>query len=256
MNTGAEAVNTQSQWRFTGMEFQILWEAVGRDRLPYPLKFRPTAETMTELTMQRKNAALRIRQILDESMTDALQILAEPTVRIEVSGFHGARMNTVTRLHGAIAGEWGVLVEQLPGAAADSGSDVVLSVQRASVLVSAMVTHLPQCQAGKVRVASARNTKHIPGESILSRADDPRPAQELGRFFRRPRTSIGEITISSGSAIDSRPNRGDVVFQWNDFADDGRYIVRGGETLSAVAASALDVETAIMAAVSTKRQQR
>ncbi|MGG7103346.1 ESX secretion-associated protein EspG [Rhodococcus sp. 24CO] len=249
-------MNTQSQWHFTGMEFQILWEAVGRDRLPYPLKFRPAAETMTELTMQRKNAALRIQQILDESMTDALQILAEPTVRIEVSGFHGPRMNTVTRLHGAIVGEWGVLVQQLPGAAVDSGSDVVLSVQPASVLVSAMVTHLPQCPAGKLRVAPVRNTKHVPGESILSRADVPQPAEELGRFFRRPRSSIGEITIASGSAVDSRPHRGDVVFQWNDFAADGRYIVRGGETLSAVAASALDVETAIMAAVSTKRQQR
>jgi hypothetical protein len=240
------------QWRFTGLEFQILWEATGRDRLPYPLKFCPVAETMTELTVQRTNAAQRIQQILDESVTAAAAMLAEPTVRIEVSGFHGPQMNTVIRLHGVIAGEWGVLLAQLPGEAADSGSDVVLSVQRASVLVPAMVAHLPQCPAGKVRVASARNVKHVSGESILSRADDPRPAEELGRFFRRPRTSIGEITISSGSAVDSRPHRGDVVFQWNDFADDGRYIVRGGETLSAVAASDLDVETAISTAVSTK----
>lgn len=211
---------------------------------------------MTELTVQRKNAALRIQQVLDEGMTGALQMLVEPTVRIEVSGFHGPRMNTVTRLHGAIVGEWGVLVQQMPGVAADFGSDVVLSVQPASVLVSAMVTRLPQCPAGKVRVASARNMKHVQEERILSRAGDPRPAEDLGRFFRRSRTSIGEITISSGSAVDSRPHRGDVVFQWNDFADDGRYIVRGGETLSAVAASTLDMETAIMAAVSMKRQQR
>lgn len=255
MKTPAEKV-TLPQWHFTGLEFQILWEARGRDRLPYPLKFCPAAETMTELTVQRKIAVQRLEQILDGSVTDALQMLAEPTVRIEVSGFHGPRMNTVTRLHGVVAGEWGVLVQQLPGATADSGSDVVLSVQPASVLVSAMVTRLPQCPAGKVRVASVRNTKHVPGELILSRADDPRPTQELVRFFRRPRTSIGEITISSGSAVDGRSHRGDVVFQWNDFSDDGRYIVRGGETLSAVAASTLDVETAITAAVSTKRLQR
>lgn len=249
-----------TQWRFSGLEFQLLWEAAGRDRLPYPLRFRTEAPTLNDLTAQRKFAAESVQSILDESVIDALRILAEPTVRVEVSGLRRRNM-VMIRLHGALSGESAVLVRQLPGIDADTGSDVILSVNYASSLVHTMVTHLPPCPAGKVRGVSVRNAEnasaHIQsnglGESISRRADSPRAAEELGRFFNRPRTSIGEITIASGIAVDSRHNAGDVHFQWNDFADDGRYIVESGDTLRAFAASDLDVETAITRAISTKR---
>ncbi|MBQ7803655.1 ESX secretion-associated protein EspG, partial [Rhodococcus sp. (in: high G+C Gram-positive bacteria)] len=63
---------TTMQWQFTGLEFQILWEAVGRDRLPYPLRFRPTAETMNELTEERRRAGAHLAWLLDDRLHHGL----------------------------------------------------------------------------------------------------------------------------------------------------------------------------------------
>ncbi len=98
---------TTMQWQFTGLEFQILWEAVGRDRLPYPLRFRPTAETMNELTEERRRAGAHLAWLLDDRLHHVLGALANPDARVEVSGFHGQNMSTVTRLHGVVAGDLG-----------------------------------------------------------------------------------------------------------------------------------------------------
>lgn len=38
-----------SEWRFTGLQFQILWSAYGSDRLPYPLRYRPVADSFEDL---------------------------------------------------------------------------------------------------------------------------------------------------------------------------------------------------------------
>ncbi|MCJ0902365.1 ESX secretion-associated protein EspG [Rhodococcus sp. ARC_M6] len=225
---------SMSQWQFSGLEFQLLWDAVGRDRLPYPLRFRPHAETMTDLAQQRQRASERLAVVLDERLHRTLEALAEPTVRVEVCGLTG---QDVTRAHGVVVGGIGVLAVQLPGRQIDIGSDVTLSVGRASELPRMIVDALPQCSAGTGRGISVRQPKNLPGQGILSSAGDPRVAEELKRFFGRPRTSVGEIATYPGIAVDTRPTNDGIAFHWCDYASDGRYIVENGEIISARSAS-------------------
>ncbi|MDI9917007.1 ESX secretion-associated protein EspG [Rhodococcus sp. IEGM 1379] len=227
-----------SQWQFSGLEFQLLWDAVGRDRLPHPLRFHPHAETMTDLTQQRQHASERLIAVLDERLHRALEALVEPNVRVEVCGLTG---QDVTRAHGVVVGGIGVLAVQLPGRQIDIGSDVTLSVGRASELPRMIVGALPQCAAGTGRWISVRQPSNLPGHRIMNSAGDPRVAEELKRFFGRPRTSVGEIATYPGIAVDARPTDDGIAFHWCDYAADGRYIVENGETISARAASGADI---------------
>ncbi|MFD6516084.1 ESX secretion-associated protein EspG [Rhodococcus sp. NPDC060176] len=236
---------TTKQWHFTGLEFSILWEAVGRDRLPYPLRFRSTAETMNELTAERRRAGARLSSMLDDRLHHVLGALANPAARVEVSGFHGPNMSTVTRLHGVVAGDLGVLATQLPGRTSDCGSDVVLSVAHPSAIPRMLVDRLPACSAGSERGVSIERSKPTGGQSFLSSAGSARGSEEVRRFFGRARTSIGEVTAYPGGAVDSRPTDDGITFHWYDYADDGRYIITAGETVSARGASAEMTEAEI-----------
>lgn len=228
---------TTTRWQFTGLEFSILWETIGRDRLPYPLRFRPAAETMDELTAQRRRAGAHLSCVLDDRLHHVLGVLANPDARVEVSGFHGQRMSTATRLHGAVAGDLGVLLAQLPGRTVDCGSDVVLTVARPSAIPRMLVDHLPTCPAGSERGVSIETSKPNGKQGFLRSVDGARASEEVSRFFGRERTSIGEVTVYPGGAVDSRPTDDGMTFHWYDYAGDGRYIITAGETVSARSAS-------------------
>ncbi|MBT2264985.1 ESX secretion-associated protein EspG [Rhodococcus erythropolis] len=229
---------TTTRWQFTGLEFSILWEAIGRDRLPYPLRFRPAAETMDELREERRRAGAHLSAVIDDRLHHVLGALANPDARVEVSGFHGTNMSTLTRLHGVVAGDLGVLAAQLPGRTSDCGSDVVLSMAHPSAIPRMLVARLPACSAGSERGVSIERSKPAGEQSFLNSAGSSRGSEEVSRFFGRERTSIGEVTAYPGGAVDSRPTDDGITFHWYDYAGDGRYIVTAGETISARSASA------------------
>eukprot|EP01133_Synstelium_polycarpum_P027770 gene27770-biopygen23679 len=146
-------------------------------------------------------------------------------------------MSTVTRLHGVVAGDLGVLLTQLPGRTVDCGSDVVFTVVRPSAIPRMLVDHLPTCPAGSERGVSIERPKTSGRASFLSSAAGARGSEEVSRFFGRERTSIGEVTTYPGGAVDSRPTDDGITFHWYDYAGDGRYIVTADETVSARSAS-------------------
>ncbi|MGC0365501.1 hypothetical protein ABH922_003485 [Rhodococcus sp. 27YEA15] len=246
---------TPVRWQFTGMEFHVLWEAIGRDRLPYPLKFRPVADTTRDLRAQRTAAALRLHEVLDERVHRALAIIAEPSTRIEVCGLHGPDMRAVTRIHAGISGELAVLAEQFPGADPDNGADVVLTLTPVGSLPEEIVRRLPPCSAGRERSVSIRPLARTGGAAILTDVRAAPASEEIERFFGRPRTSVGEIAAYPGPAVDSRPTDDGVLFRWYDYDGDGRYLITDGETVTARPASVVDMQRAVADAVVAARRQ-
>ncbi|RVW01198.1 ESX secretion-associated protein EspG [Rhodococcus xishaensis] len=214
-------------WEFTGLEFEVLWRQLGRDRLPYPLRYRPTADTQDELDHLRRAAAESWLPRVTETLYRHLTVLAEPDIRIEVSGFVGREDTVAVRMHGAIRGGTGTLAIQMPGPDVDSGGDVLLHGVAPAQLPEAIASALPAMPAGSRAPVTFRRTDLKPGGGpLLVSAGATGLREEALALLRRPRTGIGEITAFAGISYDSRPTTDGVGLHWLDFGGDGRYALR------------------------------
>ncbi|MGK8521785.1 ESX secretion-associated protein EspG [Nocardia asteroides] len=221
-----------ADWRFTGQEFEILWSAYGRDRLPYPLQYRPEDMDFADLKRRREAAvdALLGRYAVD--LERALDVLLEPEVRVEMKGMGGPDMSIVFRFHGAVHGTSGATLVQLPGTAPDTGGDVIVSYCPARRVAAHAVGALPKMPAGthppiEVRreEVTADRERHVRGPYEVG------AVARLDRIFKRERLGLGEVTVFAGPAVDARPGFGR-GFWWMDYAD-GRYLVRTGDPIVA-----------------------
>ncbi|MFC7449377.1 ESX secretion-associated protein EspG [Rhodococcus daqingensis] len=228
--------------RLTALEFTVLWERFGRDRLPYPFQFRGTATTDEEFRADRRAAAAKVAPMLDESMYEALVALAEPAVRVEVCGFRGAGLESMIRVHAGVGRSCAAVAVQLPGPDLHAGGDVLLTSAPAAQVGTIVVQSIPPVPAGRRRgVSVPRSVTASGGGSIMQTASRARGNEERDEFFRRPRTGLGEITVFAGPAYDNRPTGDGRGFHWMDFADDGRYLVRGSDIVSALPARGEDI---------------
>ena len=74
-------------WHFTALDFRTLWEAAGRDVLPYPLHHRHTdVETQAEVLRLRSKAAENLMAEFDSDLDRAMAALLAPHARVEVAG--------------------------------------------------------------------------------------------------------------------------------------------------------------------------
>ncbi|GAB2638457.1 ESX secretion-associated protein EspG [Prescottella soli] len=216
-----------ASWRFTGLEFEVLWTRLGRDRLPYPMRFRPVADTEDDLDRQRRAAAASCLPRMTDSLDRHLAVLAEPDVRIEVAGFAGTEHGTRIRMHAGIRGASGTLALQLSGPDADSGSDVLVHGMDPAQIPNAIAAALPVVPAGSRPAVRFRRTDLQPGTGpLLVSAGSTRIRDDAMGLLRRPRAGIGEITAFAGSAYDSRPTTDGIGLHWLDFDGDGRYCLR------------------------------
>ncbi|MEV6360494.1 ESX secretion-associated protein EspG [Nocardia asteroides] len=213
---------TGSRWRMQGLTFTIALEALGRDRLPYPLSYIPDPTEFPDLDRSRAAAAERLRARLDDHLYHALTVLLEPEYRIEVYGFHGPEQTATVRIHAGISGELATLAVQAPGPTRRYGTEVTISTLPAIRVGQAIVALLPRVTAGSLRpVRGQRSDLDTPADGTASRTHE---SAELRRFFRRPRIGTGEISVVRGAAIDSRYSAGR-GFLWLDYPDDGRYLL-------------------------------
>ncbi|MFI9509419.1 ESX secretion-associated protein EspG [Nocardia sp. NPDC052566] len=221
---------------FTGQEFEILWAAYDRDRLPYPLQFQPEATDFDDLKRQREAAVESLFGKYSTDLTRALEVLLDPEARVESKGFSGPELARTYRFHGAVHGEEGATLTQ------DDAGDVILRRCTASEVAKSAMRILPPTQAGTHPPIEVRRE-----EVATDRARHVRPAyelsltQQLNRIFQRDRLGLGEITVYAGPAVDARPafGRG---FWWMDY-EDGRYYVQTGDPIIAK-----PMDAAVMAA--------
>ncbi|MCA1005981.1 ESX secretion-associated protein EspG [Rhodococcus hoagii] len=242
------------EWRFTGLEFQILWRRLGLDRLPYPLRFRPIAETQDDLDRQRRDASAALLPRVTETLHRHLVTLAEPTVRIEVFGFAGRSDTTPVRLHAGIRGDTGTLAIQLPGPDPDTGGDVLVRGVAPTRVPDAIASALPTAPAGARSAVRFRRTDLQPAQgAVLTSAGSAGLRDEVRALLGRPRSGTGEITAFAGSAYDSRPTDDGAAMHWLDFGDDGRYVLRGDPDIVVRPAGAADIAAEVRALLDAVR---
>ncbi|WP_027501166.1 ESX secretion-associated protein EspG [Rhodococcus sp. UNC363MFTsu5.1] len=233
---------SDGRWRLTALEFTVMWERFGRDRLPYPFQFRGTAATDEEFLADRRAAARKVVSMLDEGLYEALVALAEPVVRIELCGFRGPGHESMIRMHAGIRQSVAAVAVQLPGPDLHAGADVLLASAPVAQLGTLVAQSIPPVAPGRRRgVSVPRVVAPVSGGSVMQPASGARGSAERDEFFRRPRTGLGEVTVFAGPAYDNRPTGDGQGFHWMDFADDGRYLVRGSDIVSALPARGEDI---------------
>lgn len=221
-----------ADWRFTGQEFEILWAGYGRDRLPYPLRYRPEDMDFADLKRQREAAVESLLGKYAVELERALDVLLDPEVRIESKGMGGVDLSTTFRFHGAVRGNAGAALVQLPGTAPDIGGDVIVNYCAASQVPKYAVAALPNTPAGKrPPIEARRDDIATDRQRPIRRAYEVSLVEQLNKIFKRERRALGEITVFAGPAVDARPafGRG---FWWMDY-EDGRYYVETGDPIVA-----------------------
>lgn len=224
-------------WQLSALEFSVALHALGRDRMPYPFTFRAPGNSAEEVRALRLDAGKQLAAQADGLFRTTLTLLLEPQIRVEVHGFTSPELRTPIRIHAGISGRTAVLAVQHPDPQPDSGD---VTIRRCSVdaIAQCIVTELPTAEAGNRRAFTAeRSARAASEESYVRPADEVPRSEQIDRFFRRPRTCVGEIGVFDGVAVDARATSGRTA-HWFDFVGDGRYVVKGDKTKRVVPVSA------------------
>lgn len=183
-----------TNWRFTALEFLVAWQHLGRDRLPFPLTFVGTAESALEFEEQRRQAAIVVRDRMDDNLYRALTALAEPLARVEVCGFNGPQRTSMIRVHAGVDNSIGAVAAQQPGPTFDVGTDIFLSLHSTASVGTRIVGVLPPIDAGRLRGITADKNDIVrrpKTTSVLSDGQQLSPGAEARRFFDRAYNTYG-----------------------------------------------------------------
>ncbi|SNT16969.1 ESX secretion-associated protein EspG [Rhodococcoides kyotonense] len=236
----------ERQWRFRGLEFRSLMHIVGRDRLPFPLQFRPDAVSADQYARQRREADVLARSAVDDDLRISLRAIAEPSYRIEVVGHRRRRDGQVVkvRAHAAVRHDVGVVLVQEPGVDDATGGDIAVTLVDGHRAIDRVVRALPSRAAGttpRIDVAQSQTS----GGTMIRAAAGTSSRERADRLLSGPQSSAGEILICPGASVDGRPDASTSGFHWIDIDGDGRYVVRHGSTVSILPAGPSDLDTEI-----------
>ncbi|MEV3962510.1 ESX secretion-associated protein EspG [Nocardia sp. NPDC050193] len=238
--------STRSAWNLSALEFTVLWHAIGRDVLPYPLRYRSVEDTAAAYEHAYKTAAARLRTVFDEDLYGPLRTLVQPEARIEIAGFAGAACPVLpraeadaaaqVRMHAAVAGRGAVLLTQDPTADTDRGGQVRIAFVSAHTLARRILAAFPDMPRGsgpEIRMDRAEVDEPA-DRPFTAFFDDAAPPSRAAahRFFERPRSTVAHIAVYPGGAYDHRPAPAR-DFHIMDYPD-GRYRVRATATVHAI----------------------
>lgn len=238
------------RWAFSAHEFAWLWEnEAKRDRLPYPLMYRNTAPTLDAYRLECEQVRARLAEKSSERLTQALSVVAQPRIRLEISGFRdvASSRNVRVRAHAAIADKLGVLVTQEPGPTDRIGGDIRVYAVAPDAIPALIAGCLPARSPGRLKGVRLHSSEiaYDPDRSFLHAAGISSPREQYREFFDRERDGLGRIEAFYGPAYDWRPTTDGMHISWMDYVGDGRYLVRREEEIRAIAADSPKVAAGI-----------
>ncbi|MEV6278383.1 ESX secretion-associated protein EspG [Nocardia sp. NPDC051832] len=219
---------SERRWQLSGLMFQMAVEGFERDRLPYPIRVLvqdPAVETGEDFERLRARTAQQMAPFANQDLFEALKVLLEPSIRVEVHGLYGRDFQQVVRAHAGIVGDVATVAIQKPGPTQQYGGDILLVHGSAETVVPKILAALPKCEGGRFPAVTGhrsdlKQTQYAKHPTRLS------PTEEVRRIAGRPRSGLGEITVYRGPAIDSRPTSDGHGLHWLDYLPhDGRYLL-------------------------------
>lgn len=242
---------SEREWTMTALEFRVMMEQFGRDRLPFPLQIRATASSAAEYHSRCHEASIGVATKMDEDLREAGRILLDPRHRIEVVGHTRSTSaadgsaDVKIRGHAAIGHDGATVLIQQPGLDDSSGGPVTIRLVASYRAVNGVLGALPDAPKGThPRIDIPRpspNGQSTANSVVFDSATGSTSREHFDRLMGRRRTSAGEILLCPGKTTDNRVEKNLAGFHWVDNAGDGRYLVRSGSTVSVIPASDSDV---------------
>lgn len=253
-------------WTLDGFAFRILVERSGRDRLPFPIQYQPSADSAADYHRLRHEAGAVVDTVLDDDLRVAMHALIAPKVRIEVVGYlvaagsPGASGSVPHKLrgHAAIGHDVAVVLAQAPGVDERSGGPVTITVLEPSQALPLVLSVLPDSVPGSTPrfVADSQQAAHSDTSPLLRMDGRQTDNQRLAHLLSRPRSGVGEILVCAGAAADNRLTHGTTGVNWIDVSGDGRYLLRHGRGVTVLPASHADLNAEIRTLLRDATAQR
>ncbi|MDI9951976.1 ESX secretion-associated protein EspG [Rhodococcus sp. IEGM 1305] len=206
----------------SGPQFSALWAQTGQDRIPYPFKVTSTLATADEYEAEQRRIRADFSGPEHDPLGLALLVLAEPDLRIEISGSAGVDGGTSIRMTGALARGHGIAAVQHPGA------EVVIRSCEPYDVGRQLIAQLPDTDPGTAAGIVVPPT--------------PAGSAQAARILDRPSTSQGVVTVVRGSRHSPRPVGG---LAWRDIEGDGRYLVWGDTAVAVEPGTSWDLLDAV-----------
>ncbi|AOW93092.1 secretion protein [Rhodococcus sp. WMMA185] len=213
-------------WGLSGPQFVALWARTGQDRLPYPFRVTSALRTADEYEAEQRRIRAEFSGPEHDLLEAALLVLAEPDLRIEISGSLGAGVQTPIRMIGAAAGGHAIAAVQHPDA------EVVIRSCEPYDLGRQLIAQLPDPDRGSASgIVFARHESPTTGHARLAT-----------RILRRPSTSQGVVRVIRGTRQRPLPVGG---LAWRDIEGDGRYLVWGDTSVAVEPGTSWDLLHAV-----------
>ena len=222
-------------WKFTDLEFDLLWTDLGEVCLPRPLCFTSRIAKLSEFERERNHARESLRQRLDPAFDEVLTALYRPDIRIEVLGWDGADYTRVAgnvRILATRRAGRGFLVTQLPGETVYHSRGFVVTECPAVELGSMVAQALPQAEPGRradiplpAALAPGRNLDYGYRLSKVRDSFEVSAADRAAHFLSEPTTAVGTIDIIQARSVFGPRGTTRYRLRWRDAADDGRYLI-------------------------------
>ncbi|MEC3919245.1 ESX secretion-associated protein EspG [Nocardia sp. CDC160] len=223
----------ENVWRFSDVEFVAFVESAGLPCLPRPLVFTSRTLLWDDYLVEKSTAAVRAREILGPSTAPVSQALVQPDVRVVMQSWDArnpANPQRSTRLYGVRCGDYGYVVEQLPGETHYHSGGFVVTECPAVALSNTLVSLMPEAKAGGLGEMILRHESdgydYSYGRSVALRPVNDTEEDRMQSFLDADVVAVGVVETEQGW---SRFGPRAVVkhsFVWRDLANDGRYVLR------------------------------
>ncbi|WP_306356153.1 MULTISPECIES: ESX secretion-associated protein EspG [unclassified Nocardia] len=234
-------------WRFSDLEFLVLWELFTGERLPAPFLFISTTPMYYDFLREKREVADKVHARWDRSLDELAQVFQQPDLRICVDGFDfrdDDEIDSRIRVMALRKAGRGFIVKQRSGGQSTRGSECTVTECDPIRLAEEVVAGLPEFEAGQqpdiplVDTADGEGFDYDHHQSTVSTALEHRTGFRSKKFLSAPTVCLGTIDIVQGHSIFGPQGVTAHRLEWRDLIDDGRYVIGGDGSQVATAADA------------------
>ena len=207
------------KWEFTPDEFMHVWKETDKDRYPYPLQLRSSAQWQSDYDRTHSELRMRMPRGFDPDLSAALRIVANPPMSLLVTG---TRKRPV-RFYAGIDTTAGVTLVQRPSPADEHGGSVVVEFGSSAIVTKVFAAVLGKLPAGR-HPAMIESLDRIRTDIESWTGTKETTTDRMKKLLKARRAGSGHIEVRCG-LHDSRPYPPQYS-SWFDVEGDGRYTYR------------------------------